>query len=281
MCALIYHQTVVADLSMELKIKVIPSEEKPQDKRIKKIKYELPKIPSNMFFLGRCGSGKTCALYTLLNEGYIHKGKSIFDEIVVYLGTLDASESFRKLPCKNIIVLHEFDADDFQKYLDDLKAHQMERLDKKKRPLNVCIVFDDFIGNNLMKPGGKGKGSPLERLMLTSRHECNSTVMFCSQGYKHSSFSTPIIRNNINYYFLFTIAKNDLDKVAEEHMGNLTKEEFIELYEEIHKQPYQFMLIDYKKMCFRRGFSEIVHSFHEAEGKDKLEHKQDETKEKE
>ena len=251
---------------MELPVKVIPSEEKPPDKRIKKIKYELPKIPSNMFFLGRCGSGKTCALYSLLNEGYVYKGKSIFDEIVCYLGTLDAAESFKKLPCKNILVLHEFDADDFQKYLDDLKQHQMERLDKKKRPLNVCIVFDDFIGNNLMKSRG-GKSSPLERLMLTSRHECNTTVMFCSQSYKHSSFSTPTIRNNINYYFLFTIAKNDLDKVAEEHMGNITKEDFIALYEEIHKQPYQFMMIDYKNMCFRRGFSDVVHTFHEESNK--------------
>jgi hypothetical protein len=255
----------------ELKIKVIPSEEKPPDKRIQKIKYELPKIPSNMFFLGRCGSGKSCCLYSLLNEGYTHNGKSIFDEVVVYLGTLDAAESFKKLPCKNIMVLHEFDADDFRQYLDDLKKYQMERLEKHKRPHNVCIVFDDFIGNELVK-SKNGKPSPLQTLILTSRHECNATVMFCSQTYKHASFTTPTIRNNINYYFLFTIARNDLEKVAEEHSNDLTKDEFMDLYHEIHKQPYQFMIVDYKKMCFRRGFTEVVHSFHEEK---KLEHSVD------
>ena len=251
---------------MELPVKVIPSEEKPPDKRIKKIKYELPKIPSNMFFLGRCGSGKTCALYSLLNEGYVHNGKSIFDEIVIYLGTLDAAESFKKLPCKNILVLHEFDADDFQKYLDDLKKHQMERLDKKKRPLNVCIVFDDFAADRLLKPL-RGGASPLEKLVLTSRHECNATVMFCSQTFRSKGFATPTIRNNFNYYFLFTIARNDLEKVADEHSADLTKDEFMELYHEIHKQPYQFMMIDLKKMCFRRGFTDIVHHFHEESNK--------------
>ena len=116
---------------MELQIKTIPSEFHIEDKRIKKIKYELPKIPSNMFFLGRCGSGKSSAVYTMLNEGYIHKGKSIFDEVVVYLGTLDSIETWKSLPCKNILVLTEFNPDDFKEYLDDLKQHQMEREKRK------------------------------------------------------------------------------------------------------------------------------------------------------
>lgn len=254
----------------ELKIKVMPSEHKTEDKRIKKIKYELPKIPSNMLFCARAGGGKTSLLYTMLNEGYIVNGKSIFDECIIFLGTLDGVDAFKELPIKNIIVLHEFNANDFETYLEDLKAHQMERIEKKKRPLNTLLVFDDFLGNDLMKSKGGGKGSILEKVMLTSRHELCMSIMFCSQTYKHKSFTTPTIRNNINYYFLGSLARNDVEKIAEEHSGNLTKDEFIELYHDIHSEPYKFMLIDYKKMCFKNGFTDVVHSFHE---KEKLKHK--------
>jgi hypothetical protein len=198
--------------------------------------------------LGRCGSGKSSALYTMLNEGYVTpKGKSVFDEMLIYLGTLDAVDAFKNLPCKNIVVLHEFDAASFEKYLDDLKQHQMERLEKGKHLLNVCIVFDDFVGQALLKRTMRGKSSPLERLMLTSRHECNATVMACSQVYKNNGMSSPAVRNNINYYMLFALAHADIDKIAEEHSGHLTKDEFIDMYKEVHSEPHRFMMINYKK----------------------------------
>jgi len=111
--------------------------------------------------LGQCGSGKSSILWSLVSEGYTYgkKKKSIFDEGIVYLGTQDAVEAFKKLPIKNHIVLDEFDSDDFTEYLDDLKKHQMERLEKNKHPLNTIIIFDDFCGANLMKRKGT-KGSP-------------------------------------------------------------------------------------------------------------------------
>lgn len=253
----------------ELKIKVMPSEIQVADKRLKKIKYDLPKIPSNMLFCARAGGGKTSLLYTMLNEGYVVNGKSIFSEAIFFIGTLDGVEAFKNLPIKNIVVLHEFNAEDFHTYLQDLKEHQMERISKGKHKHHTLLVFDDFIGNDVMK-STPGKGSILEKVMLQSRHELNMTVMVCSQTYKHKSFTTPTIRNNINYYFLGSLAKNDVLKIAEEHSGDLSKDEFVELYHDIHSEPYKFMLIDYKKMCFKNGFTDVVHSFHE---KEKLKHK--------
>ena len=246
---------------MDLKIKPIPSESKPLDKKLAKMKHKdiLPKIPSNIMLLGRCGSGKSSALYTMLNEGYVTtKGKSVFHEMIIYLGTMDSVETFKKLPCKNLIVCHEFVAEHFEEYLNDLKKHQMERLEKGKSCLNVCIVFDDFVGQGLLK-SHNGKSSPLERLMLTSRHECNATIMFCSQTYKPSA--NPTVRNNINYYMLFALARSDVEKIAEEHCGHLTKDEFMALYEKVHETPYTFMMIDYKvgdDKRFRKGFNEYI-----------------------
>lgn len=252
----------------DLKIKPIPSEEKPVDKRLLKLKHKeiLPKIPSNIMLLGRCGSGKSSALYTILNEGYTFqskggKKKSVFDEMIIYLGTMDSVTTFKKLPCKNLIVCHEFVASDFEEYLDDLKKHQMEKLEAGKPPLNVCIVFDDFVGMGLLKKSG-GKASPLERLMLTSRHECNATVIFCSQTYKNNGLANPTVRNNVNYYFLHTLARSDVEKIAQEHCCYLTEDEFIDLYDHVHQKPYNFMMIDYKVVedskRFRDGFGQYI-----------------------
>lgn len=246
----------------ELKIKVIPSELKPRDKRLDSLRYKgLPAHPANIMLLGRAGAGKSSCLHTMLNEGYVPKGAkwSIFDEAIVYLGSMDSAETFKKLPIKNLIVLHEFVPEEFQEYLEDLKAHQMDRLDKGKHPLNVAIIFDDFAGQNLLKK--VGNASPLERLLLTSRHECNATVMYCSQTYKNNGFSNPTIRNNTTHYIIYPLARNDVEKVAEEHCNHMTPEQFVDVYNHIHKQPHQFMMINYRKPDaerFTHGFNKVI-----------------------
>ncbi len=131
---------------MEFPIEVMPAEIKPEDKRLKQMEYyeTLPKHPANVVILGRCGSGKSSALYSVLNKGYVVNKKSIFDEIIIYVATLDAVHAFKKLPCKNIVILHEFDPEHFEEYLEDLKLHQMERLEKnKERTMSNANVLVD------------------------------------------------------------------------------------------------------------------------------------------
>jgi hypothetical protein len=235
---------------MELPIHIIPSENKPKDKRLEHMKYKdsLPAHPANICILGRCGSGKSCWLYSVLKEGYVtDKGKSIFDEMLIYLGTMDAVAAFKKLPCENIAVMNEFDPDAFTQYLEDLKIHQMERLEKGKPPLNVAIVFDDFAGKALMKPM-KGKGSsPLEHLLITSRHECNATILYCSQAYKNNGFSTPIARNNMTHWVIYSMNRAEMEKIAEEHSGHMTPDQFVAWYNEVMKTKHNFIMINYKK----------------------------------
>jgi hypothetical protein len=207
---------------MELPVKVIPSELKPKDKRLDKMKYKdsLPQHPANVMILGRCGSGKSCCLYSMLNEGYVDaKGKSIFDEILTYLGTGDSVQAFSKLPCDNIAVMTHFDNHSFENYLQDLKEHQMERLEKGKHPLNIAIVFDDMAAQSLLKPAKKGQASPLEHLLITSRHECNASIFYCSQIYKNSGFSTPTARNNMTHWIIYNMSRAEAEKIAEKHSG--------------------------------------------------------------
>jgi hypothetical protein len=237
-------------MSKELKIEVMPAENKPKDRRIDQINYkDLPKIPANILLLGRCGSGKSSILYTLLTKGFTYgpKHKSLFDEALFYIGTLDAKHIFEKLPIKNSLVLEEFDPIDFGQYLDDLRTHQLEKLEKRKPPMNTLICFDDFVGAALMKRINN-KPSPLEKLVLTSRHEANATIMFCSQVYKNSGFSTPTVRNNLTTIILAQMSRIELEKIAEEYAGDMTKDEFIEIYDEyMASKPYVFVVWDRRK----------------------------------
>lgn len=234
----------------ELKIEVMPAEKKPKDRRIDKINFkDLPKIPANILLLGRCGSGKSSILYSLLTKGFTYgpKNKSLFDEAVFYIGTLDSKHIFEKLPIKNSLVLEEFDPIDFSDYLDDLRSHQLEKLEKNKPPMNTLICFDDFVGAALMKRINN-KPSPLEKLVLTSRHEANATIMFCSQVYRNSGFANPTVRNNLTTIILAQMSRIELEKISEEYSGDMTKDEFIGIYDKIMaKRPYNFMVMDSRR----------------------------------
>jgi hypothetical protein len=248
---------------MELPIKVIPSEVKPKDKRLEKMKYKdsLPKHPANVMILGRCGSGKSCCLYSMLNEGYTdHKGKSIFDEILVYLGTGDGVDAFEKLPCDNIAVMTQFDNESFESYLQDLRDHQLTRLSKGKPPLNIAIVFDDMAAQSLLKPSKKGQASPLEHLLITSRHECFASIFFCSQIYKNSGFSTPVARNNMSNWIIYDMNRPEVKKIAEELSGFMSQDEFVEWYDSVHKTKHNFLTIwmrEPDEVRYREGFTKV------------------------
>lgn len=225
------------------------------DKRMDRLNYKgLPKLPANIMILGQCGSGKSSILWSLLTEGYTYgkKKTSIFDEGIVYLGTQDAVDAFKKLPIKNHIVLHDFDPDDFEEYLNDLKHHQTEKLSRNKAPMNTILIFDDFVGQNLMKHN-RGKASPLERLALTSRHEANCSLVFCSQVFRNSGFAHPVVRNNITTYILAQMSRPEIQKIAEELSGDMTPDEFIAIYDKIMaKRRYNFMVMDTRRPLDQR-----------------------------
>ena len=162
-------------------IEVMPSEHKPKDKRMEKMDGAdfLPTLPATFLVLGQCGSGKSSILWSLLTKGYVtgeKKKKSVFDEALYFLGTMDAVDSFRKIPIENHLILTEFDPVTFDEYMDDLKAHQLERLEKGKSMMNPVLVYDDFAGENLMKKTKVGGAPPIQKLCLTSRHEANTTI---------------------------------------------------------------------------------------------------------
>lgn len=241
-------------MSEEGFVEVMPSEVKPRDKRFEKMDLKfLPPLPSTILVLGQCGSGKSSCVWSLMSKGYVYKSKkgknkSVFDEMLVYLGTMDAKPSFEKMPVENKLILDEFDPAIFAEYCEDLKQHQMEKLAKGKPPLNTCIIFDDFFGANLMKKPKPNVAPPIEKLCLTSRHEQNATIIYCSQAYKNSGFTSPSVRANITTIILYKMPRNELRKIAEEYAEQYEVDEFIEIYDRVMaSKPYAFCVWDRRR----------------------------------
>jgi endo-alpha-1,4-polygalactosaminidase (GH114 family) len=124
-----------------------------------------------------------------------------------------------------------------------------------KAPLNIFIGMDDIVFSQSIS--SKGKPSMAERLMLICRHELNASVIICVQ---HSKQVNPAMRNNTLLHVLTRLQRNDLQKVAEAHCNHMTEREFMDMYYDIMKEPYQFLVVDYKanpSKRFRHGWTRI------------------------
>lgn len=251
---------MIVKMSKELPIVPIPSEARPIDKKFLKLKYRrsLFEPPFVCRVQGMIGAGKTAFLWSMLNDFYA----KYFDEVVIYCGTKDSAQHWEKIPQKAVCVLHEWNPAAFHDYLQKLEADQEARKAKGKRPLNVCIAFDDMIANGIDKHHGS-KRSPLEHLILVCRH-LNVSIIVLTQDSKTGM--TPAMRNNCMFHVVYRVQKNDLAKIAEEHSNSLTTAEFERMYHGImEKGPHEWLMVDYKappEKRFRHGFTKVIKPQH-------------------
>tara|TARA_R110000868_G_scaffold13186_1_gene61980 strand:- start:398 stop:1036 length:639 start_codon:yes stop_codon:yes gene_type:complete len=179
----------------------------------------------------------------------------VFDEMVFYLGNMESNDTFGRIKCKNKCVLNHFDVVAFEQYLEDLKKHQLERIEKKKAPLNIAIIFDDFASVSLLKKQKGQDSNPLERLVLTSRHEANCSIFFLSQTYKNGGFSTPLVRNNVMTYVVYNVSRPEIEKISEELCNQFTPKEFQAIYFHEMLTPYSFITVDTRRPLESRIWS--------------------------
>jgi hypothetical protein len=240
----------MSDKHADLEWEVIPAESKPVDKRLAKMERHYIRLPFTMYILGSCGSGKSSILWSLLTKAFVYgkKKKSVFDECAIYLGTLDARESFEKLPIEYKAIMDEYDPVAFEEYMDDLRKSQMELLEQGKPCENILAIWDDFVGEGLTKKSKANRAPPVQRIALTSRHEHNMSLVFCSQVYKKSGFSEPAVRNNITTFVVSRMSRPELLKIAEELAGDYDVDEWLEIYDTVMaKQPYNFVVLDRRR----------------------------------
>ena len=248
---------------MSLKVEGIPQRESGEDKKrdaladaMKKRGEDpslLPKTPATVIAYGRIGGGKSSIMFSWLKNMF----PNYYDEVLIFCGSSDSKKAFESLPPKKIVFMTDYDDASFTNYIEKLKEDQNERMKKKERPLNIFIGFDDVVFAEAIS--SRGKPTIAERVILISRHELNATVFICVQ---HSKQVNSAMRNNTVYNVILPLQKNDLLKVAEEHAGHLSTDEFIAMYYDImRKGLHEFIVVDYKapeERRFRHKWDKII-----------------------
>ena len=190
--------------------------------------------PHRILIIGGFGSGKTKTLLNLINE------QRDIDKI--YLYAKDLSESTYEHLIKNR-------ENAGIKHLDDSKAFigcsntmndafENIELYNPNRKRKVLIVFDDMIADIMTN---KKFQSIIKELFIRCR-KINISLVFITQSY----FSVPKdVRLNSTHYFIMKINnKRELQNIAINHFADIDYKDFIKIYRECTREPYNFLTID-------------------------------------
>jgi DNA replication protein DnaC len=221
-----------------LKIDLIPSENI-TDKKAQQLHKKLIKPPFVFLLVGSAGTGKSSLIWTMLSKWY----KPYFDLLVIYNGVKDADDTYNSLADKKTTVLlrNEWDAQQFENFLNVLEDEQQKLREEGKRIRHVCLVFDDFITQNIMKASHV---SILDRAVANRRHY-GLSIILSTQSYKWVNRSFRCL--NCSGIFLTGVNKDDLKMIAEEHAtAEHTPNDIIKKYGKTMDKPYSVFVIDYK-----------------------------------
>lgn len=238
---------------MSLPHNLIPSEDRPDDTRFAKLKHAtiIPKPPFTMLIVAPIGQGKSSLTYSMLDKWY----GAYFDELIIYNGTKDSNDAWLNLPAKEVILLNDWDEEEFFRYAKALEVSQLRRIKEGKPPVNVCILFDDMVTDHIFS---RGRSTALDQFIIKIRHIPASLIM-TTQSYKLISSTS---RRNMTQVVVLAVNQDEIEKVAEEHSGLLTRDEFIKMYKSIiTKRPRNYLVIDYRaspEERFKERFETIL-----------------------
>ena len=205
--------------------------------------------PYRNLIVGPSGSGKT---YYLLNS--IQKDNNIIDKTYLY------AEDLEEPKYKLLIKKHEkaginFNNDpnafiEYSNSIDDILPN-IEDYNKNRRR-KVLIIFDDMISHVM---SDKKAQQILKDLFIRCR-KLNISLCFLTQSY----FSVPKdVRSNCTYYILFKIYnKRKLQNIAIAHSANINYKDFIKIYRDFTKEPYNFLTIDTVNNKLFKNFDETL-----------------------
>ena len=106
------------------------------------------------------------------------------------------------------------------------------------RKRKILIVFDDMIADIMTN---KKFQSIIEELFIRCR-KIDISLVFITQSY----FSVPKqVRSNSTLYFIMKINnKRELQNIAINHSAEIHYKDFINIYRQYAKEPYNFLTID-------------------------------------
>ena len=199
----------------------------------KKLPY-IPDHPYKILIIGGSGSGKTNTLLNLTNE------QKDIDKI--YLYAKDLSEPRYEYLIKNREnggIKHLNDSKAFIEWSNTMND-VYENIDNYNlnRKRKVLIVFDDMIADIMTN---KKFQSIIKELFIRCR-KLNISLVFITQSY----FSVPKdVRLNSTHYLIMKINnKRELQNIAINHSADIDYKDFMKIYRECTKEPFNFLTID-------------------------------------
>ena len=208
--------------------------------------------PFRKLIIGTSGSGKT---NYLLNA--IQKGNNIIYKIYLYAKDLEEPKyqhlikkreqaGAKKLKDAAVFIEYSNAMDDIY---DDIESYN------KKRKRKVLIVFDDMISN---KMSNKKPQQVLKKLFIRCR-KINISLCFLTQSY----VSIPKdVRLNCTHYVIFKLNNNrELQNIAINHSADIDYKDFVKVYRDCTKEPYNFFFIDTTEPIdkrFKNNFNDLL-----------------------
>ena len=191
--------------------------------------------PYRKLVIGPSGSGKT---NYLLNS--IQKNNNVTDKIYLYAKDLEEPKyqflisKMKQAGIKNLndpaaFIESSNTMDDIFENIEDYS---------KKRKRKVLILFDDMISHVM---SDKKAQQILKELFIRCR-KLNISLYFLTQ----SCFSVPKdVRLNCVHYIIFKLNnKRELQNVAINHSSDIDYKDFIKIYRNCAREPYNFLTID-------------------------------------
>ena len=180
------------------------------------------------------GSGKTNTLLNLINE------KKDIDKIYLYAKYFSESKyEYLIKNRENAGIKHLNDSKAFiecSNTMDDVHENINDYNPNRRR--KILTVFDDMIADIMTN---KKFQAILKELFIRCR-KINISLVFITQSY----FSVPKdVRLNSTHYFIMKINnKRELQNIAINHSADIEYKDFVKIYKECTKKPYNFLTID-------------------------------------
>ena len=183
---------------------------------------------------GSSGSGKTNALLNLIKE------QDDIDKIYLYAKDLSEPKyEFLIKKREDVGIKYCNDPNAFiecSNRMDDVYQNIDDYNPSRKR--KILVLFDDMIADIMTN---KKFRTIIEELFIRCR-KLNISLVFITQSY----FSVPKdVRLNSTHYLIMKINnRKELQNIAINHSADIDYQDFIKIYRECTKEPYNFLTID-------------------------------------
>ena len=191
----------------------------------------IPDHPYRILIYGGSGSGKTNTLLNLINEQH--------DIDKIYLHARDLNEPKYHIlikKCKDAGIKHLNYPNAFIECSNTIDVNENINDYNSSRKRKILIVFDMFA--DIMT--NKKFQAIIKELFIRCR-KLNISLVFIAQSY----FSVPKdVRLNSTHYLIMKINnKRELQNIAFNHSADIDYDDFIKIYRECTKEPYNFLTI--------------------------------------